>query len=330
MHYRARTYDPAVGRFISRDPVRASNLYEYVGSSPLGRVDPLGLEWAPGEHHWFPQAFSSAWKQLFGDAFDLHDFVTKMSGAAHEEIHFGVEGKYNDDLKNLIQKAVGGDLKEGAIVKDAKKLASAKTEILEYILGRMKGKFALEELKRYHGSEQTMMKFLKFLASQPLGKSGGMLRALQEAYESGTVGRAAAAGGKGAGKIGGFIKGLGIALIIELALNSDSYAEEFEREGIGGVAIKMVGNQTFRSEGEAAAEWTACTATDLANRIGEQMKQAQGTGLRRILPPDLERFMVDEYIPQGEAAWKDMPEPAKKFLQDYAPLWMEQRLRSRR
>jgi len=44
--YRARYYDCETGRFMQRDPkgyVEGVNLYEYVGSSPVNFVDPLGL-----------------------------------------------------------------------------------------------------------------------------------------------------------------------------------------------------------------------------------------------------------------------------------------------
>ena len=42
--YRARWYDPQVGRFLSEDPIASDpNLYRYCGNSPLMNVDPSGL-----------------------------------------------------------------------------------------------------------------------------------------------------------------------------------------------------------------------------------------------------------------------------------------------
>ncbi|HKV40506.1 MAG TPA: RHS repeat-associated core domain-containing protein, partial [Blastocatellia bacterium] len=47
MFYRARYYDPAIGRFISEDPLGLgggdSNYYAYVHNSPTNLVDPSGL-----------------------------------------------------------------------------------------------------------------------------------------------------------------------------------------------------------------------------------------------------------------------------------------------
>jgi RHS repeat-associated protein len=46
-YYRARYYDPKVGRFISEDPIGLTggvNFYGYVGGQPTNAVDPFGLE----------------------------------------------------------------------------------------------------------------------------------------------------------------------------------------------------------------------------------------------------------------------------------------------
>jgi len=46
-YYRARYYDPAIGRFVSEDPIRFDggvNLYAYVRNNPATFVDPLGRE----------------------------------------------------------------------------------------------------------------------------------------------------------------------------------------------------------------------------------------------------------------------------------------------
>jgi RHS repeat-associated protein len=45
IHYRARAYKPATGRFLQRDPkVSAFNLYSYVGNSPTRYLDPDGCQ----------------------------------------------------------------------------------------------------------------------------------------------------------------------------------------------------------------------------------------------------------------------------------------------
>lgn len=44
----SREYDPAVGRWTSKDPIRweggTTGLYEFVGGNPIDHFDPTGLE----------------------------------------------------------------------------------------------------------------------------------------------------------------------------------------------------------------------------------------------------------------------------------------------
>ena len=50
-YYRARMYDPNLGRFLQTDPIGYNagdtNLYRYCGNNPINLVDPLGLEGKP-------------------------------------------------------------------------------------------------------------------------------------------------------------------------------------------------------------------------------------------------------------------------------------------
>ncbi len=51
-YYRARYYDPAVGRFVSEDPIGFlagdANLTRYVGNGPTLSIDPMGLQEGAG------------------------------------------------------------------------------------------------------------------------------------------------------------------------------------------------------------------------------------------------------------------------------------------
>ena len=58
MHFRAREYDPASGRFLQNDPIlgnRASEGYAYASGNPLSFTDPFGLDDEPGflKRWWF-------------------------------------------------------------------------------------------------------------------------------------------------------------------------------------------------------------------------------------------------------------------------------------
>lgn len=44
MYYRARYYNPQIGRFASEDPINSINPYAYGGNDPANYNDPLGLK----------------------------------------------------------------------------------------------------------------------------------------------------------------------------------------------------------------------------------------------------------------------------------------------
>ena len=89
-YYRARYYDPQIGRFISEDPARSSgNFYAYTRNNPTNRTDPLGL-WDTYTHH------ALIWNALRGcgvsnndiwqiqEESDFVDLVAQLPGDAYK------------------------------------------------------------------------------------------------------------------------------------------------------------------------------------------------------------------------------------------------------
>jgi RHS repeat-associated protein len=90
-YYRARYYEPKIGRFISEDPigfVAGLNFYGYVRNRPTGSRDPSGL-WSPGAHNaLFVGAFSGRLSQedidLLASESRLFDLYTQSSADAYK------------------------------------------------------------------------------------------------------------------------------------------------------------------------------------------------------------------------------------------------------
>ncbi len=75
LYYRARFYDPQLGRFISEDPagfLGGLNFYGYVANNPLNFTDPTGQWETPAHEHIIDEAFkhclSKAQRQRLKDA----------------------------------------------------------------------------------------------------------------------------------------------------------------------------------------------------------------------------------------------------------------------
>ncbi len=74
-NFRARWYDPTIGRWLSKDPIGLEgglNLYVFCGNDPVNFVDPLGLceEWAKEAGLIVDDAIarSGFWESMFGQA----------------------------------------------------------------------------------------------------------------------------------------------------------------------------------------------------------------------------------------------------------------------
>lgn len=72
-YYRARYYDPQIGRFISEDPIQfrgGVNFYAYVGNRPTSLQDPYGL--CPTCTNLFLESFEDTFMEI-GEALHLDD-----------------------------------------------------------------------------------------------------------------------------------------------------------------------------------------------------------------------------------------------------------------
>jgi len=80
--YRARYYDPTVGRFVTKDPIGFAggdvNRFNYVRSNPVNRLDPSGLYETLFGKRGNPFTY---WRDFFGGAGDLYRNYKDMRDA---------------------------------------------------------------------------------------------------------------------------------------------------------------------------------------------------------------------------------------------------------
>ncbi len=120
-YFRARYYDPKLGRFVGRDPLYTNGGYSYVHGNPVAFADPSGMECQQQDHHWIPDErrsrhigarVNAMCRRRFPD-FNRDDFTNTLPrcwGCDSEcDLHHFLHNRYgwNDIVEQLVQISAG-------------------------------------------------------------------------------------------------------------------------------------------------------------------------------------------------------------------------------
>jgi RHS repeat-associated protein len=129
VHYEYRVYDPATGRWLSRDPIGEAggeNLYGFVGNDPINQIDRFGLsigDWLlePASEPflaWYEAALATETETSFkcrhGES--THQFLSESSACPTVAPHEGVRvaanfaAKSTKAYQDIAQSLVGGGI----------------------------------------------------------------------------------------------------------------------------------------------------------------------------------------------------------------------------
>jgi len=110
-YYRARYYDPQVGRFITRDPigfVGGINQYVYTRNNPINLIDPWGL-WSENVHHDILEEIFSNCPDVLKAMINASDFVDTLQSSKYSYLHsMRQSGDSVDDAKTIIALLISG------------------------------------------------------------------------------------------------------------------------------------------------------------------------------------------------------------------------------
>ena len=139
-YYRARYYNPHIGRFMQTDPVGYSagiNWYAYCGNNPLNIMDPSGLRKVTDEELRYLYKIRDSLSELVEKGYGsdvealayLSDCVVVYSGSDHSDIDDYIDAfmdvasfyLYDGVDMAMVASYVRGDVSMGDVLKNAKK-----------------------------------------------------------------------------------------------------------------------------------------------------------------------------------------------------------------
>jgi RHS repeat-associated protein len=124
-YYRARYYDPQTGQFIGQDPLSFgagdSNLYRYVGNSPMNFTDPSGMNWFSDRLNDAKNAASTAkygiqgLTNFYSNPDEVKDAIQGVRIASHDAMEtakYGAQG-YQETIEQVRRDPIG-TIKDGS------------------------------------------------------------------------------------------------------------------------------------------------------------------------------------------------------------------------